>query len=198
MMLRLRVVSIGCLPLLLICSWLSGAAHGSLTYIFTGIGSGSLGASQFNDAQFRITAVGDETQVTNPASRVFRLNGVSSLLEITGLAATSFTFAPSVFVNQNIQDTNPSIGISDPTQDRAIFIVGAPQLASYDLSSVYPVVEGRAISSSSISFSTSQGLFVIGSSSFASFQAVPEPSATLLLTICGLVGVSLRRRRRAA
>lgn len=165
------------LAVCLVGSLLCSPAQANLTYVFTGVGSGTLGTSSFTEVPFSITAQGDPTLVSNPFDRIFRLEGVSALLEIQGLGSANFSFVPNLAVNQNSSGTSPAVGISDPVQDKSIFFVGSSLLASYDLRSTFPVIEGRALTNSSVSFPTTRGLFTIESASSASFTAVPEPLA---------------------
>jgi hypothetical protein len=167
-------------------------AQANLTYVFSGVGSGTLGASNFTEVPFSITAQGDPTLVTNPFDRIFRLDGVSALLEIQGLGSANFSFVPNLAVNQNSSGTTPAVVISDPVQDRSIFSVGSSLLASYDLRSTFPSIDGRALNNSSVSFPTTRGLFTIESASSASFIAVPEPLAPVWL----IVAAAVYRRRR--
>ncbi len=182
------------LPLLLVCGFRLSPTYGDLTYVFTGVGSGSLGQSTFNEAVFTITAQGDETQVTNPFANIFRLDGVSAVLDITGLPSASFTFVPNLSVNQTNSGTNPSVGIADPIQDRAIFFVGNTSLANYDLRLAFPSIDGRALTNADNAFPTTQGAFIISSASAASFRAVPEPTSPLLLMLAMTACCNVRRR----
>ncbi len=182
------------LPLLLLAGGIQGAACGALTYVFTGTGSGSLGQQTFTERQFTITAVGDETIVTNPSFNVFRLDGTAAMLEIDGLGSANFTFSPTIFINRNAVP-EPTVGISDPGQGLAIFSVGSNQLTNYELRTTFPLTSGRAINSLTAFFPTSQGAFNIDSASSASFTAVPEPTSFFMLAISLTACCSIRRRR---
>jgi hypothetical protein len=188
------------LPFLLVYGCLQSQSYGDLIYIFTGRGSGSLGASPFVDAAFTITARGDESQaflVDN--SNIYRLNSVSAVLEIAGLGAATFDFAPNISVARNeLQPANSSIFIGDPNQNRNIFGVGqVASLVNYDLRTPFPLVSGRASNNLAHSFPTiNRGLFNIEFANEASFTAVPEPNTSLLLlSLTMLVSFSTRRRR---
>ena len=69
---------LGCLCLLL-GVWVSlgwgNLASANLTYVFSGVGSGSLNEQQLTAAPFTITAQADPTQVSNPVFGIFRLKG---------------------------------------------------------------------------------------------------------------------------
>lgn len=186
-------------PLLLVFCCLPSPSFGALTYIFNGRGSGSLGQTLFTDAAFSITAQGDETQVFRVENTdVFRLNGVSALLEIAGLGSATFSFVPNLAVNQATGGTNPSVGIADPVQDRAIFFVGnVPSLVNYELKTTFPLVSGRALTNADNAFPTNRGAFIITSATEASFSAVPEPTSTLMLTLATAASGNIRRRRIA-
>jgi len=177
-------------PGLVVClvgSLLCSPAHANLTYIFSGVGSGTLGTSTFTEVPFAITAQGDPSFVINPLDRIYRLEGVTALLEIQGLGSANFSFVPNLAVNQTSSGTNPAVGISDPVQDRGIFFVGSSLLANYDLRSTFATIDGRAVTNSSISFPTTRGLFTIESASSASFTAVPEPLAPVWWIVATVV-----------
>lgn len=188
------------LPFLLVYGCLQSQSYGDLIYIFSGRGSGSLGTSLFTDAAFTITAQGDESQaflVDN--SNIYRLNGVSAVLEIAGLGSATFDFAPNISVARNeLQPANSSIFIGDPKQDRNIFGVGqVASLVNYDLRTPFPLVSGRASNNLTHSFPTiNRGPFNLDSATEASFTAVPEPNTSLLLlSLTMLVNSRIRRRR---
>ncbi len=185
------------LPIVLVGVVFGGLAHGDLVYVFSGVGSGTLGGSPF-DGAFTITAQGDETLVTNPLSGVYRLDGVRALLEIDGLGSAMFAVAPSLFVSQSSGANFPVVGISSQTQSGeslSIFSVGnVPSLSNYTLRTVFPSVDGRALSNE-VPFATTQGVLQIANTTSASFRAVPEPSSLLLLTMTMLGGFGFRQRR---
>lgn len=188
------------LPLLLFYNCLLENSFGALTYTFSGRGSGSLGQSLFTDAAFSITAQGDETQVFRVENTdIFRLNGVTAVLEIAGLGAATFSFVPNLAVNQATTGTNPSVGIADPIQNRAIFFVGnVPNLVNYELKTTFSLVNGRALTNADNAFPTNRGAFVITSATEASFSAVPEPTSTLLLTLAMAASCNVRKRRNTS
>ena len=171
-------------------------AYGNLVYVFSGVGSGTLGQQTFTSAPFSITAQGDPTQVSTPVFGVHRLDGVAAVLEIAGLGSANFAFAANISVNQNFQNNNPSVGISDPGQNRGIFFVGDPLLANYDLRSTFSIPSGRALYNSSIGFDTTLGRLVILDATAASFTAVPEPNVLTGWWLLAAAVASYRRRRR--
>lgn len=185
------------LPLLLVCGCFCSQSSAAFSYIFNGRGSGSLGTNLFTDALFTITAQGDETQVFRVENTdVFRLDGVSALLEIDGLGSATFSFVPNLAVNQATGGTNPSVGIADPIQNRAIFFVGnVPSLVNYELKSIFPTVTGRALTNADNAFPTNRGAFIITSATEASFTAVPEPTTSTLLALALVASFNVRRRR---
>jgi hypothetical protein len=185
---------------------LAAAAQASpITYIFTGVGSGSLDGQSFEDATFSVSLLADTTTVSVGASQA---SNAATTTDFT-LGALSGTFDG---VQNSIIENTGSFGASFPiivfgqSQSAAPFFVaeGLSNAAfpTYDLTSAFPLTSGP-VSFDVQTFQTSAGDLTFDGISSLSFQAVtgvPEP-ATWSLMLVGVLGAGaamrLSRKRMA-
>ena len=188
-----REFSLSLFVLFIICisSFKSEAA---LTYILSGVGSGSLGSIGFSDSAFTITATEDPADVMQVRSNLFRLEPVTAVIDILGVGSAIIDIPANLAANQG----TTSVGIGDPVQGKALFFVSSPELASYDLRTPLDTVIGQPTFSDGLNFPTTAGAFSLVSASRASFQAVPEPSSLYLMISAAVLSLTKRSRTRRA
>lgn len=174
------------------------ATAGPITYTFSTIASGSLGAISFLDRALTITAFGDTANVTALTGQIDRNNPVSAQVSVSGIGDGTFTSTIGVVVNRGI----PGFGISDFALNRAVlFSLGPVELSTYDLLTALSPVAGSASFNTGQAFATSAGSFVLQRSgqvtaSAALGQTVPEPSSLALAAIAALALVQAGRGAR--
>ena len=122
-----------------------------------------------------------------------RLEPVTAVIDILEVGSATFDFPANLTANQG----RPSAGIGDPIQNRALFFVDSPALASYDLTTRLDTVNGEPIFIPGLPFPTTSGPFVLVSATCASFQAIPEPSSLFLMSAAILASLSTRLTQRS-
>lgn len=176
----------------------SFAAAAPITFTHSGTGSGSIGATNFTNADFVITATGD-TNGRVAFSSGFFINHLSAQIGIGGVGVFTFTTATRTFVN----DDSNIVGFSRTGIFGADLFSG-PIDAAFDgwdmLSSIGPIVgTGNLLQWSLSPVETSGGTLLFDSgSSGATFQAtvaVPEPGTLALLGL-SVAGLAFTRRRK--
>ena len=172
----------------------------SVTYTFSGIGSGSFGANAFSDVAFTITSTADTSLIVSLNPGVLFVPNLTATVSVFGLGSAAFIFLPVNVNNQNLS----RVGISDRDQQLAILFIDNPACSTYDLSTSIGPLAGAPIFNSSASFGTTAGAFSLTSISTASFEAfvqpVPEPSTLGLLglgatAVCGCLWRKHRQRK---
>ena len=177
---------------------LSGRADASLiTYTESFAGSGTLGATSFNNVQITFSGVADTANVSSVAG-FYSVTLGTPRVTIGGLGTFGISDPVQEFDNQN----NSFLGVTDIVNGGTISLRNASVFDTYALMSPIGPVSGTT-SNQGGTFSTSSGaLHITSAAASASFtaSAVPEPSSMLLATL-GFGGVlSARRaaRRRRA
>ena len=170
----------------------SGTSLAALTYIISGVGSGSLGDGNFSDTTFTITATADPANVVNPRPAIYSLEPVTAVINILGVGTATFDIPANLAANQS----RSSAGIGDPAQGYALFFVVSAALASYDLTTPLDTVTGGPNFNPDREFPTTSGPFVLTSATSASFQVIPEPSSSSLMLITVLMMAKRCRTRR--
>ena len=171
-------------------------AAAPITYRFSGSGSGTIGRSVFEGADFVATINGDTTSVTSqPSLGALGALGLSGNISIAGLGV--FAFADPLFVF--IVEGTGFFGFGNFVNGNLI-TANSPAVVCHDLASNFgPTNVGANVNLSQFNnAATSGGALTFGSMSDVTYQAitgVPEP-ATVLLIGAGMASVLVLRRRR--
>jgi hypothetical protein len=166
---RIVIVILGAL---LCLAGFGKAETASIIYIWSGIGSGSLGSNSFMDAPFTITSTANISQITEAPLGVLLVANIAATISISGMGIATFTIPTDTVANRS----NSLVGIGAPIQDDAILFVGNDAFATYDLGSPIGPIAGPPFRSIEAKFATTAGIFSLSAVSTATFQAVFEPS----------------------
>ena len=196
----MRLLKLVGLVVVLSGALVSNAFATPITYIDTGFGSGTIGATSFTFARFTIRATGD-TSTRRSFSQGFLIDNISADITIEGLGDFTLVTPTLFFVNQ----VGNGVGFA---RMNGVNLYAGPtnaQFGTWDmLTSIGPISGNGTLNQwTSPPVITSGGLLAFntgGSSLAATFQAtvgppVPEPG-TLILFGSGLAGVVARFRRR--
>jgi hypothetical protein len=182
------------LPFLGILHSLPASAE-AITYIYDGIGSGSLGASSFDSVAFIITALADTDNISPwPAAADLQNTHLSTSIQIAGLG-TFDIFTPSHTWIGSAEEPSGGLG-----KDLGInwITIQHPGLVGYQLDTALgPLLDTTPEHWDQFNNVTTSG----GSLSFSfmtsvTFTAAPEPSRWLLLAAGLGCLVALRRVSR--
>lgn len=168
-----------------------------IQFVYTGTGSGSIGANSFTDVSFVITEQSDTANLQSCGFNCKYIDSTSTSISLAGLGSFNFTTGTRTF------DYSGLVGFSRAGSGGAdlfsVFNVGGV----YDLISAIGPVFGNAslLQWSHSPVNTNAGvLFFESASTAGSFEAriggvsVPESSG-LMLMLLGLVGLVAARRR---
>jgi hypothetical protein len=169
-----------------------------ITFIHTGLGSGTLAGNPFAGAEFTITSVGDTDDRQNIPGGGFFIDHLTSTIEIAGIGMLTFVTATRTFVNDNIVGfSRAGVGGAD--------LYNGPVNAAFSawdmLSSIGPI--GGVIGLLQwdlVPENTSGGVLSFQSAASSGFfqaivgNQVPEPG-TLALAGIALLALSIARRR---
>ena len=203
MILKNLIVAIG----LAVTAFAGVSNAAPVTFIHTGIGSGTIGATSFTNAPFTITEIGNTASVqdcTVPTALApcFFVNDLSASVSISALGIFNILTPTRTFVDQDL--LLAGFGLSGPTGQDIFDGPNSPLFANYDLAtSIGPVTGfGSLVQNQSLAgpLSTSGGdLLFVDSLTPATFQAtiavIPEPS-TLFLVALVLPCLAIRRKTR--
>jgi PEP-CTERM motif len=188
------------------------AEAGSITYIGTGSGSGSLGTFKFTDALVTLTAVADTDNIT-PGVGGFVAPADSATVDVAGIGTATFTVPVIVYDAQALLPAiypQGGFGLELSGPGEIFFIMNFVNNAfeGYNLAAsigplTAPEVAGNgpgpnfpaATSLGSFIFTTSQGTFTFQA---IAASTVPEPSSLVgaSIGILMLAGYAWRRRPR--
>lgn len=178
----------------------SSALAVPITFIQQGTGSGSIGDTYFDNADFTISAIADTENRSSYRSGYF-IDNLSASINISGLGDFSFLTDTRFFVN----NMGGTVGFSRAGTGGLDLFSGPfdSSFASWDMLSGIGLVAGRGnlIQWSHSAVITDAGLLTLaGGPSYSVFQAdmgaapVPEPATIALLSI-GLAGAGFLRWR---
>ena len=166
-----------------------------ITLSFSSTGTGSVGATNFTDAAFTITALGDTANVASCGGACLYLDHSSASIDIDGVGLFSFVTATRTFDNAGLAGfSRAGIGGAD-----LIYSVSSVSLNGWAINtSIGPITGVGSLLQWSISpVVTSGGTLVFdGGHPTVTFQAstVPEP-ASLGMVLGGLALAILKRMR---
>lgn len=181
----------------------SGAWAVPITFTYAGTGSGALGALNFENVDFTITAVGDTDDRQTVNTDIFYIEHAAASISIAGIGSVDFITGTRTFLNST-QTSTAVVGFSREGQlGLDLFNSSASsELGAWDmLSSIGPIGSSfRLIQWSNSAVVTNLGnLFFTSDQARGTFQAtigtaVPEPTTLALLSF-GILGLGARRRR---
>lgn len=202
-----RLLSLTALTTVTLLGMSASVKAAPITYLFTGIGSGTLGATPFTDAVFTITALADTDNIdfiTFGADTPV-VQSSSTTISITGLPTATFNTAKRIFNNQtaNIVGVN-DLALNDIFNIRAT----APALSTYTLATAFGPLTTDSSGTTLGNVGTNLGtLSLTRDNETATFQAIteapsaaaPEPGSVALLCVglLGMAGTLAVRRRHS-
>lgn len=193
--------------------WAASAHAGHIEYRFSGIGGGMLNGQSFVDTVFNITVPADTVNVSTAhfGADTPAVVGLAGTLSVSGIG--SGIFADQLYVYNYKPFETMGLGIWSATSGTDyspfatpfdILTLPAPGagLDSYDLNTAFGPLFIPDIIPSNIAGVAVQDMFtptLTGSISFdmiydVTFQAVPEPSALVVLG-SGILGMAVLRRK---
>jgi len=184
--------------ILVLLAGTSIANASSINYIFQATGTGSLGGTQFSNASFTLTVVGDTDNVQNEGGGLFLNAATSAQIAIQGFQVADFTTLVGMF---DYQPGN-ALGLQRAPQMADILDLSDPAFSSYDLTTpIGPLLVANPFigqfNCDRGCIETSQGELEFTDMSSVTFSAttVPEPG-TLVLVGAGVLGLVGRLRQK--
>lgn len=186
------------LAIVLVAGLASAAPAAQIQYIFTGLGTGSIGQTSFTRAKFTIISNADTSGIFSSGT-LSQVNASSATIDIEGVGSATFLIATRVFLNKPFSG-NATVGFSrtDATGGLDLYDLRGPELNTYNLANEFaqtPLpVSFIGQWTNNPAAQTTLGLVNITSATDGTFAAViPAPGAVAALGLAGLVAT--RRRR---
>lgn len=195
----MRLHFTGILSLAVLATLTTTAQAAPATYLFFGVGTGTLGGTSFTNAAFSLTYVGDTDDLFTPFLGVAALDTFSSTAFVIDGTNATLTGPSEVFSNFGLNPESAFVGF---TNGGGTVVAGGFLAApNYALSSsIGPAELADTFADDTEALSTSAGELVFSSVDSLNFQAIvvsadaPEP-ASLALLLPFAVGVTARRKR---
>ena len=186
---RRLCVAAAVLVLLTLVPRVARATVNTVTITFTG--SGTVGATPFNDAANTFTVLMDTNNRQQDGSTYF-INSSSASVAIEGFGSGDFTFDTRIFV------TGGAAGFSRAgVTGQDILDIFSPSFDGWDLTGpIGPVFEANPYRGPTENLGTTLGNVTYTSFRDATFTATPEPtSAAAVWVLAALTGMCRRRPR---
>jgi hypothetical protein len=165
---------------------ISAAGASPITFTMTGVASGRLGTSTFQQADYTITAIADTSQITS-ANSVLSVIDELATISIAGVGTATITTPFFTYVNHGDSEAGFYYGN----------IANRPELmnsafSTYGLASALGPLSGTSTAVSGLAFDTSDGVFDPAPLSIQTFQAslVPDRGATLFQLGLGILALA--------
>jgi len=191
-------VKSGAALLLLGAGLLQGNA---VTYTFSGSGTGSLGTTDFTNANFVVTLDGDTSEVAiqPPLGSIPGIIGLPVDIDITGVGTVNFTGTTFIFTySETVGFGEDNSGLTPPPGN--LIQITAANLSGYGLTSDIISSGGNTVLGQFVNAATSGGSLTFTSMSTVTFNAnvssIPEPSAVALVGGAMAVLTLLKRMRK--
>ena len=191
-------ISLGVSVCIVFCGGVQPAHSAPITYTLSGVGSGSLGGVSFSNSAFTITAFADTSDVSHFLAPVFRVTNSATTISVKGMPVGTLLTNAITLDFQNPNPSEASAGIFLYYQGPRLLSVFNSAFQTYDLSTSFAQHSGSPGIQANFVFPTTAGDFFFSSVSGASFAAsvVPEPPASILLSILILAGAFRLKRSR--
>lgn len=165
-----------------------------LTYIYTGLGIGTIGDLSFDDVPFEVRITANTENILQDGVIYFVL-GETATISIEGVTA-SFDDPMYAFVNQLNNESLSVVGFSRDTRGflDVYDLSDDTAFSTYDLSTVFPLTTADVYSDSFFGLQTSAGLLSMSVAlNEGTFEVIPSPGVGALALVAGFA--ALRRRR---
>jgi hypothetical protein len=166
----------------------------SITSVFQGTGSGTIGAVAFTDADFVITTNADTANVQSFADGWFLVDDFASIA-INGVGSAAFSVSMIVFVH----NANSIVGFNQDSVFDILDLLCDIDCSTWDMTTSFgPVFDSSPSAINNfVDVGTTLGLLTMNSAASVTYQAtvVPEPRMASQLCV-GLIGLTIAQRRR--
>ncbi len=193
MMKKLRLLGTMCAFVLFLALSISNTVFAApITYVYEGIGTGSLGLTDFTDREFVITASADTNNISPWIMADLQNTHLNTTIEIAGLGLFTITTPSHTWIAETCcGGIGADLDANWITIDENAFVnVG------YTLDTILgPIIDNSPSAVSQFAdVATTGGTLSFSSMSTVTFTAVPIPAAVWLLG-GGLIGLLGIRRR---
>jgi hypothetical protein len=125
------------LSIVLVAGLASTASAAQIQYIFTGLGTGSIGQTSFTRAKFTIISNADTSGIFSSGT-LSQVNASSATIDIEGVGSATFLIATRVFLNKPFSG-NATVGFSrtEANGGNDFYNLRGPALNSYSLANEF-------------------------------------------------------------